>query len=202
MPKKSLSIETFSGGVKNAGSGRDMKNEQSYDMVNMNPNSESGSISMAGTGLTTYQIDNSASTKTDVYAGLQSDTNFTIRSGHGLFRFFSDYSGLKNVSSAHLGSNWQSSGLNNTGGIMDDGSVLLMINNFKDNDNSNATDRPTIPYQYALRALTGRDIIKVCMTVSTVPGTLDGGAWAFDMVNDKWYVSYVHDNGVLLTLLV
>ena len=70
MPKKSLSIETFSGGVKNAGSGRDMKNEQSYEIVNMNPNSEAGSISMAGTGIGTYQLDNDASTKTDAYVAL------------------------------------------------------------------------------------------------------------------------------------
>lgn len=93
MPKKSFTIDTFGGGVNNVGSGRDIEDNQSYNIINMNPNSESGSISMAGTAITRYLLTHSGGT---VIAGicLDDDGNFDLKPGYGLFKIDSDYSGF------------------------------------------------------------------------------------------------------------
>ena len=91
MPKKTFSLKEFGGGVSNLGSGRDIGDDQSYVIVNMNPNSENGSISMAGNGTQTFQIDSNSDGTGDVDAQGSSNTHFTVKPGQGLFAFKSDY---------------------------------------------------------------------------------------------------------------
>jgi hypothetical protein len=98
MPKKSFSLKEFGGGISNLGSGRDLEDDQSYVIVNMNPNSEDGSISMSGDGKTTYQlVSATGDNAVDAAATTSTDSYFTIKPGYGLFRFNSDYGGLSNI---------------------------------------------------------------------------------------------------------
>ena len=99
MPKKALSLKEFGGGVSNLGSGRDLEDNQSYVIVNMNPNSENGSISMSGDGKSTYEIDSTGdgAGDTPAQATTSTDTYFTIKPGYGLFRFNSDYGNFSGI---------------------------------------------------------------------------------------------------------
>ena len=108
MPKKTTTISKFGGGVMNVGSGRDIKEDQSYNIVNMNPNSEAGSVSLHGTGKNNFNIDNSAGSTTDAYGTTITETNLTLKAGKGLFKINSDYSGLLEIDDITLESDAES----------------------------------------------------------------------------------------------
>ena len=379
MPKKTEIINTFSGGIMNVGSGRDIKLEQSYEIVNMNPNSDSGAISLHGSGDKPLTFTNSAGTETDALIALATDTNFSIKPGYGLFKIDSDYSGLLDlrisedddegtgdidedatseafssatenateyffaVSKQHStdggsvygmfintlqnlldGSNnassdsnlniaqftsdslddatyveshpsffyarggirivdgndkrsnpgpywyirrvntdfglmrekylnhpdypWEDgdspfvdhwicnnlrttftkayditpedeanfehngfvqpkesfahcierSAITQTGytGEMEDGTVMLMINNHPDNVANSQPYMDSMPADHQLRSCTGKDVIKFQLCISSTPDTVDAGAWNLDLNNDEFYVSYFYDNGM------
>ena len=63
----------------------------------MNPNSENGSISMAGNGTQTFEIDSNSDGTGDVDAQASNSSHFTVKPGQGLFAFKSDYSGLGSI---------------------------------------------------------------------------------------------------------
>ena len=137
MPKKSFVIDDFSGGMTDVGSGRDIKKEKSSLMVNLNPNSESGTLVMHGSGKNQFNTvinsyfdeDDLQENNIDAYNTITQGAlgyYFKLKPGHGVFKIYSDYGGLKEIN-MDLGSVADSEVSGST--IGDEGGVAAVTDN-------------------------------------------------------------------------